>query len=264
MELPEVENWLKQVETYLGIEIQRVGDDLGEIIREQKILPAHKTRYCTRLAKIFPMQDWIGNEPAMVYYGIRADERRVGYQSVAGGNITPAYPLQEEDYTLPMVWRLVTELDLLPPTFFWKSMHEMVVKRLGVAADMLISGLEAWERVVLFARRTRPNCHMCFYQRLYELVGLLEHHPSLFWKNVALEEEIGLADRREKAFTLKKDWPLRKIAEKTNVIKRKRCVDICKAIVKRSKVEFLFEEEQEIDEELDMLEVIPCGLFCGK
>ena len=257
MELPEVDAWLSQVEQFLGIEIQRIGDDLGEIIREQKILPAHKTRYCTRLAKIFPMQDWIGKEQATVYYGIRADERRVGYQSVAGGNITPVYPLQEEGQMLADVWRGVTGLDLLPPQFFWQSMHEMVVKRLGSFADVL-SKFEAWERLVLFSWRTRPNCHMCFYQRQYEFVGLLEHHPDIFWADSALEEEIGAA-----GFSLKQNWPLRKIAEQAESIKRKRCMDICKAIAKRAQMTLDF-DDVEMDEELDMLEVVPCGLFCGK
>lgn len=266
MDLPEVNGWLSQVEKYLGIEIQRVGDDLAEIMREQKILPGHKTRYCTRLAKIYPMQDWIGTEPATVYYGIRADEQRTGYQSVAGFNITPVYPLKEEGYTLPMVWRLVTEIDLLPPQFFWESMFDMVTKKLGVAADILLSGFEPWERLALFARRTRPNCHHCFYQRLYEFVGLLENHPDLFWEDVALEEEIGGSDRREKAYTLKQNWPLRKIAAQSEAIKRRRCKAICRAVLNVARIEMnLFDDDdQEENDELDMLSVVPCGLFCGK
>jgi len=135
MELPEVEAWLALVEQYLGKPIVRVGDDLGEIIREQQILPAHKQRFCTRLAKIIPMEEWLGTDPARVYYGIRADEQRVGYQSMSGHNITPVYPLKEEGYTLPMVWQLVMDLDLLPPQFFWQSLYEMVVKRLGIARE---------------------------------------------------------------------------------------------------------------------------------
>lgn len=263
MDLPEVDTWLALVEDYLGAPIERVGDDLEAIMYEQRILPAHKTRYCTRLAKIFPMQDWIGKDPALVYYGIRADEHRTGYQSVAGLNITPVYPLREEGYTLPMVWELVTELDLLPPQFFWQEMYEMVVRRLGKSRELL-SGLQPWERNTLFAWRSRPNCHSCFYQRLYEFVGLLEHHPDLFWKDVAIEEEIGGADKRNLAFTFKQNWPLRKIAEKKEVIKRKRCIAICKAIAKRAQIKMSFEEEAELDEELDMLDVVPCGLFCGK
>lgn len=264
MDLPESEVWISLVEQRLNIHIHRVGDDLAEIIREQKILPAHKKRFCTRLAKIFPMEDYIGTEPATVYYGIRADEQRVGYQSMSGSNIIPVYPLKEEGYTLPMVWRLVTELDLLPPQFFWQSMYDLVVKRLGIAADLLLSGFEPWERSVLFARRTRPNCHSCFYQRLYEFVGLLEHHPDLFWQDVALEEEIGMADKRAKAYTFKQGWPLRKIAEHAEIIKRRRCKAICRAIFNAAKMEMdLFDDEGE-DDEPDLLSVVPCGLFCGK
>lgn len=264
MELPPIEARLQSVEGALSIHIERIGDDLGEIIREQGILPAHKQRFCTRLAKIHPMEDWIGTEPAMVYYGIRADEHRVGYQSMVGRNITPVYPLKEAGYTISMVWELVTKLELLPPQFFWSSMHTMVTKRLGVVADILLSGFKPWERNTLFAWRSRPNCHMCFYQRLYEFVGLLEHYPDLFWQDVVLEEEIGMADKREKAFTLKQNWSLRKIAEHAETIKRKRCIAICKAVLKRAKIELPLMDDETEDDELDMLSVVPCGLFCGK
>lgn len=265
MDLPEVDTWLSLVESYLGAKIHRVGDDLESIMYEQKMLPAHKARYCTRLAKIIPMEEWIGTEPAMVYYGIRADEKRVGYQSMSMNtlNITPVYPLKEEGYTLPMVWDLVTELDLLPPQFFWESMHTMVTKRLGNVAHELLVGLNPWEYNMLFAWRTRPNCYHCFYQALWELVGLLEHHPDLFWNAERIETEIGTADRRDKMFSLKQNWPLRKIAEHAETIKRKRCIAICKLIAKRAQIEMIFDDEP-ADDEPDFLSVVPCGLFCGK
>lgn len=263
MDLPEVDPWLDLVSSHLGAPIHRVGNDLESIMYEQKILPAHKTRYCTRLAKIFPMEDWIGTEPATVYYGIRADEKRVGYQSISGGNITPIYPLQEEGYTLPMVWDLVTSLDLLPPRFFWQEMYDMVSKRLGVASDLL-AGFKRWEFNMLFAWRTRPNCYSCFYQALWELVGLLEHHPDLFWHMEEIEQEIGGADKRDKPFTFKQNWPLARNSSERPRIKRKRCIAICKAIAKRAQVTMNFDDELELNEELDMLDVVPCGLFCGK
>jgi 3'-phosphoadenosine 5'-phosphosulfate sulfotransferase (PAPS reductase)/FAD synthetase len=265
MDLPEVDTWLSLVESYLGAPIHRVGDDLEAIMYEQKILPAHKARYCTRLSKIIPMEEWIGTEPAMVYYGIRADEKRVGYQSMSMNtlNITPVYPLKEEGYTLPMVWNLVTELDLLPPQFFWNSLHEMVIKRLGNVAHELLVGLKPWEFNMLFSWRTRPNCYHCFYQSLWELVGLLEHHPGLFWHAEQIETEIGGADQREKAFSLKQNWPLRKIAEHAESIKKKRCIAICKLIAKKAQIEMVFDDEP-TDDEPDYLSVVPCGLFCGK
>jgi hypothetical protein len=263
MELPEVDAWLNLVQDYLGKEIHRVGDDLAYIMYEQGILPSHMVRYCTPRAKIFPMQDWIGRDSAYVYYGIRADEKRVGYQSLSGLDIRPIYPLQEEGYTLPMVYELVTSLDLLPPRFFWQEMYNMVIARLGVAASLL-ENFKPWELSMLFAWRSRPNCYHCFYQALYEWVGLLEHHPVLFWNAAGIEKEIGTADRREKAYTFKKDWSLYRIAECKESIKRKRCIQICKIILKRSKLEMQFPEEEELDREIDLLDVVPCGLFCGK
>lgn len=257
MDLPEVDAWLNQVEKYLNIHIERVGDDLEAIMYEQKILPAHKARYCTRLAKIQPMEDWIGRDEAMIYYGIRADEKRIGYQSMTMKHIHPVYPLKESGYTLPDVWELVTSLDLLPPRFFWQSMFDMVKARLGSEAGWT-EQFKPWERQVLFSWRTRPNCYHCFYQRNYEFVGLLEHHPDLFWHTVQIEEEIGA-----KGFSLKQNWPLRKIAEHKEQIKKKRCIAICKTIVQVAQISMDFEDEHE-DDEPDMLSVVPCGLYCGK
>lgn len=258
MDLPEVDAWLAQVERYLSIKIERVGDDLEAIMYEQKILPAHKARYCTRKAKIIPMEDWIGREEATVYYGIRADEKRVGYQSLSKTNITPVYPLKEAGLTLPDVWELVTSVDLLPPRFFWQSMYDMVVKRLGAQSHWL-DQFKPWERQVLFAWRSRPNCYNCFYQRLYEFVGLLEYHPDLFWHTSEIEQEIGGA-----GFYFKQNWPLTRIAEKAESIKKKRCIAICKMVAKIAQIEISFDDEPMEDEELDMLSVVPCGLFCGK
>lgn len=258
MDMPEVDAWLAQVEKYLNITIERVGDDLEAIMYEQKILPAHKTRYCTRLAKIFPMEEWIGSEEATVYYGIRADEQRTGYQSLSKTNIKPVYPLKEAGLTLPDVWELVTSLDLLPPRFFWQSMYDMVVSRLGEQAYWL-EQFKPWERQVLFAWRSRPNCYHCFYQCLYEFVGLLEYHPDLFWHTSEMEQEIGAS-----GFSLKQNWPLKRIAEHASQIKRKRCIAICNTVAKAAQSTLVFDDEPMDDEELDMLSVVPCGLFCGK
>ena len=268
MDLPETLEWLAKVEQRMHCTIERVGDDLPSIIREQGILPAHKARYCTRLAKIFPMEAWLHTSPAYVYYGIRADERRVGYQSMTGGNITPVYPLQEEGYTLPMVWSLLQEMDLLPPQFFWQSMYTLVAERLRAPLALLGLSLDTalreyfqpWETSLAFARRTRGDCHGFFSQRLSELVGLLEHHPDLFWEDAALEREVGAA-----TFSLKQHWPLDRIAKEQERIKRNRCIAICKLILKRLKQQLqepLFEDD--LQEEPDMLAVVPCGLFCGK
>ncbi len=102
-ELPEVDNWLRLMESYLEAPIHRIGANLEDIIYEQGILPSFHTRFCTRLAKIYPMEDWIAkdNKPAKIYLGIRADEERIGYESKRS-SIVPVYPLQELGITLSL------------------------------------------------------------------------------------------------------------------------------------------------------------------
>src|SRR5579862_9164612 len=63
-ELPETYQWLDKVERKLNIKINRVGESLEQVIYNQGILPSPKVRFCTRIAKIEPMEKWIGNDEA--------------------------------------------------------------------------------------------------------------------------------------------------------------------------------------------------------
>lgn len=252
-ELPEVFEWIDKVGVYLGKPIIHVGDNLEEIIYEQKILPSFNTRFCTRLSKIVPMEDYIGADPAIVYYGIRADESRVGYQSMGRNNITPRYPLQEAGINLRGVWNLLSERNLLPPQFFWESVYKKVSIEMGLWAGLIEELLEPWEKAYLFAWRSRANCYHCFYQRRYEWVGLLEHYPELFWKAVEIEETVG-----GKGFYWNKDLPLRTLAQNADTYRAKRVKAIIKAILKRKDLGVID------DGEVDWLAATPCGLHCGK
>ena len=44
-------------------------------------LPTPKARWCTKNLKIIPMEQFIGDDEAISYVGIRADEKRDGYIS---------------------------------------------------------------------------------------------------------------------------------------------------------------------------------------
>lgn len=123
-ELPPVFAWLDKVSAYLGKPIAQVGEDLESIIEDQGILPSKMVRYCTRLSKIYPMENWIGSTPAIVYYGIRADEQRIGYKPNNKQHITPVYPLQQLGLGLMDVWQLLERHDLLPPLFFWQDVYD--------------------------------------------------------------------------------------------------------------------------------------------
>jgi hypothetical protein len=257
-DVPEIDDWLIKVENYLGQKILRIGEDLHDIIEEQGILPSLKRRFCTRLSKIFPLRDYLDGDFANVYYGLRADEERVGFDNSFSPNIKPLYPLRDVGFGITQVYELLGRLDLLPPTFFWESLYEEVIteinKEEGPDAHVkYITGLSQPQFNVLFAWRSRPNCYFCFYQSYYEWVGLLEIHPDLFEKALEMEENYGGED-----FTWNSNkFSLRTIREQAARIKAKRVRKIIRTLkglyngtplpVKRSG-----------------LDVTSCGLLCGK
>lgn len=176
-ELPETYRWLEKVEKKTGWNVERIGKSLEDIIDKYNgFLPSSKGRYCTREAKIQPMEAWLksSDEPVIVYYGLRADEQRTGYVPVADSAITPAYPLRDLGIDLTGVWSILTAQDLLPPAFAWERLREAVEARGNTSV------LSPVEDHFLFSGRTRANCYFCFYQRQSELLWLLETHPDLY------------------------------------------------------------------------------------
>lgn len=253
-ELPEVFTWLESVEKYLGKKIERVGEDLDSIIQGYNyFLPSSLSRYCTRQSKIEPFIKWIGGYEATVYYGIRADEEREGFNNSTSPNIHPCYTLQEMGIGLKLVYQIINNAGLKPPTFFWESVYNEVCRILGYDVKQFI---DEWLFDMLFAWRSRANCYFCFNQRLYELVGLLEHHPDLFDKAESYEHKGG-----EKDFYWKSEYPMSLIKQRAGIIKRKRVLAICKIIAPTFQLE-IFEDEK--DDFIDVLQVKSCGLFCGK
>lgn len=256
-ELPEVFEWMQKVEEYLGKKIVHVGEDLESIIELNGFfLPNQRSRYCTRLSKIEPFLKWLGSGECTVYYGIRADENRDGFDNSKSKNITPAYPLVENKIGLKEVYTIINSKGLKPPTFFWKSVYDEVCKFYGYDIKPLLS---EYEFDVLFAGRSRANCFMCFNQRLYELVWMLETHPDKFDKMEWYESQ-----GSEKEYTWKRDYPMRKIRENADKIRRKRVQAIIKYINAKLQVSIEFEEDKEDEDFFDVLAVKSCGLFCAK
>lgn len=244
-DIPDVSDWLARVERERGITIHRIGESLEDIILDQGILPSFRSRYCTRMAKIYPMEDYLGNDPCIVYFGIRADENREGYRQTKK-NIIPNYPLQTLGITLEGVYRLIG--DLAPPDFFWQRLYNSVT---AYTTEDKLRALPKHIHSQLFSWRTRMNCYFCFFQRQYEWVGLLEHYPDLFWRAVELEESIGA-----KNFTWNPSKSLRTMALQADQIIDKRARRVAKWVNGIAEV-----DEEGISE---MINVVSCGLLCGK
>lgn len=262
-ELPETYAWLQCVEEKLDRPITKVGKSLEEIIFKYGILPSPHVRFCTREAKIEPMEKYIGSNAATIYFGIRADEDRVGYVSTKT-NIIPRYPLREMGLRLQDVYTILDRYDLRPPRFFWQAAYNRVWHYLDkkqrrsfpgfvASADEQLAKLPQWAFDTLFAWRSRSNCYFCFFQRQYEWVGLLEHHPKLFERAEELERQIG-NDEQKKPYTWNRDYSLADIRKYKERILAKRVHQILKMIGNRKLVE----------DSDDLLAVTSCGLLCGK
>ena len=78
-ELPETYKYLAKLEVVLGKPIARLNSERGfshyfEMFRGT--LPSPQMRWCTSLLKIKPLEDWIGDDKAVSYVAIRADESK--------------------------------------------------------------------------------------------------------------------------------------------------------------------------------------------
>lgn len=149
-ELPETYDFLARLEAYLGKPIARLNAERGfdHWLRIYGgYLPSSRMRWCTRQLKIKPFEAWIGDDPAVSYVGIRADEDRDGYVSTKE-NIRAVFPFKEDGITIEDVHRILDESGVgLPKYYEWRS---------------------------------RSGCYFCFFQRNVEWIGLKERHPDLF------------------------------------------------------------------------------------
>ena len=158
-ELPETYEYIEKLEIVLGKEIARLEDNRGfdhwlEVF--DGFLPDPRSRWCTKLLKLKPMEKFIGKDEAISYIAIRADEDRVGYISTKQ-NIKPVFPFMKNGLVKADILRIIGESGIGMPDYYrWRS---------------------------------RSGCYFCFFQRKFEWVRLSEIHRDLFEKAVKYEQE---------------------------------------------------------------------------
>lgn len=270
MELPETYAWLDEVEARTGWKIERVGESLVDLIQKFGFLPSSQKRFCTKHGKIKPMERWLGAGVHTVYFGIRADEQRVGYKADSKKcAITPRFPLHEHGITLGGVYAILQAKDLLPPSYHWPALEQRVDELWAEAARgktkaqrraMPLTLFGDWrdhlsfhEKRVLFAGRSRSNCFFCFYQRMYEFCWLADTHPELLDIAVEIEETIG-AD----GYTWVNGQTLREIVARRDHYLDRRAKEVIKYISDR-----MYQRAASIEADNELAHV-SCGLFCGK
>ena len=168
-ELPETYEYLERIEDYLGARVNRLNADLGfdhwyDVYGG--MIPSNHRRWCTKMLKLRPFEDFVGDDPVINYVGLRADENRTGYISHKP-NITVVYPFQEDGLELADIKELLRSSGVgLPPYTRWG--------------------------------RTRSGCFFCFYQQKIEWVRLKEEHPELYEEAKAYERP---CERSGRTFT---------------------------------------------------------------
>jgi len=150
-ELPETLAFIDLLEDYLGKKIERLnaGRTFDFYLKlNGNILPTAKSRWCTSELKIRPFEEYVGDDEAITYVAIRADEKeRIGYLSKKP-NISAKYPFIEDNKYKEDIIKILKKSGLGVPKYYdWRS---------------------------------RSGCYFCFFQRKIEWVGLAENHPELF------------------------------------------------------------------------------------
>jgi len=116
----ELYRQIEKVEKHFGIEVIRVkrkdGMTLPQYIENQKFYPSFRSRFCTRMFKIEPMDEFLSDKtPCEIMIGLNADEaeKRTGNFGLQK-DVTYSYPLVDLGITRPACVMLLKELGILP------------------------------------------------------------------------------------------------------------------------------------------------------
>jgi len=184
-ELDETYQYLNQVEAFLGKKIVRLNPSAGfdhwlEVFGGY--LPAPNMRWCTKILKLKPFEEYVGEGDVVSYVGIRADEDRIGYISTKP-NIRVVFPFKDYGIDYAGVMKILEDSGIgLPPYLKWGRSHS--------------------------------GCYFCFFQKPIEWVRLLETHPKRFEQAQAYEK---LSDEPGKSFTWNQGMPLSELRKPENI-----------------------------------------------
>ncbi|APD83910.1 phosphoadenosine phosphosulfate reductase [Mycobacterium intracellulare subsp. chimaera] len=200
-ELPETYEYLNKLEAALGKPIARLNADRDFdhwLQIYQGTLPSPNMRWCTKNLKIKPLEDWLGDDRAISYVAIRADENRLGYISTKP-NISAVFPFRDEGIDKAGVMRILDEAGIgLPAYYEW---------------------------------RTRSGCYFCFFQRKNEWVGLADRHPELFDRAIAYEDKVKYESTamQERGYTWSQNESLRELLARRADIEEKHRIALQRA-----------------------------------
>lgn len=151
-ELPDMIAHWALCEEMLGAPLTPVGiRTLQGLIVEQRMLPNHRARWCTRMIKLEPYYGWLATiGPVISYVGLRADEEgRPGMVFPSVGSIEIDFPMQRWGWTIEDVLAFLDFLGVIIPD--------------------------------------RSDCALCFWQKLGEWYNLWLHYPERYQRGIEIE-----------------------------------------------------------------------------
>lgn len=126
---------------------------LESLIREQRALPNHAQRWCTRILKLEPYYEWLATQtPCVSYVGLRADEEsRPGMIFPNSNGVQMRFPMREWGWTIEDVLAELARRNVnVPPrtdcaVCFWQKLGEWwLLWRDNLEAYMLGEELEEY------------------------------------------------------------------------------------------------------------------------
>jgi len=221
-ELDETYEYINKLQDFLCKEITQLKTEKDfsyYVDLYNGVLPSPSSRWCTRMLKLMPYEDFIGDDPVISYVGIRADEpHRTGYISTKP-NIKTVFPFVEDNLRHDDIMRILNESGLgLPKYYEWRS---------------------------------RSGCYFCFFQQKMEWVGLLENHPGLFETAKAYER---FDEKTGERYTWVQGESLEELAQPDRIVQikenyEKRKLREANSFKGNQKLNDLWNEDFEDDEE---------------
>ncbi len=192
-ELPETYEYLQRIQTRFGIKINMLSSNKGFdewLDLYSGYLPSARARWCTRRMKLEPLSEFVGDDVAYSYVGIREDEDRAGYLG-SNPDIKPVYVYKARDFRQRNLGKeIYNQKSMLAE--FKKIGIELPVKECGYRIDDVLDLVEKSGLGIpkYYDWRTRSGCFFCFFQRKYEWVMLSEKHPKLFEEAAKYEKTL--------------------------------------------------------------------------
>lgn len=165
-----VENILKEIHSgdfnLVKIKNQKYSG-LEKYVIKSRFMPSQQSRYCTRVFKIEPIDNFLKNQgECELLIGLNADEDRTGNYGLMS-NVQYKYPLQENGYT--------------------RQDCEVILNKYGLHPNFP-------------AYMTRGGCRMCFFKSEKEYKALWYLNRDEFNEMVNFEDEY--QDNRQKFYSI--------------------------------------------------------------